>query len=291
MPGCQTGGMPDTGMTATGSPAPGRRRGSPGWPLVLVLAAGLLGVGEVTGWPDDPSALLAGARPGVFVEVDGRAVEVPRPPPSTGRPMAPVPVTTSGSHAFLHVTEAGLPVGYDPCRPVTYVVRPDGAPQQGPALLADAVAIVSAATGLAFVATGATDEPPALDRPIIQEERYGEGWAPVLVTWSDEEQVPELAGLVAGVGGSAAVPGADGTGTWLAAGRLVLDAPDLAEILAGPGGYERARAVLVHELAHVVGLDHVADPAELMNPTTSARTDLGQGDLQGLALVGRAACQ
>ena len=111
------------------------------------------------------------------------------------------------------------------------------------------------------------------------------------MAWSDETAVPELAGQVAGVGGSAAVPGSDGDGTWLAAGRLVLDAPDIAALLERPDGYAQARAIVIHELAHVLGLDHVDDPEELMNPMTSLRTDLGPGDRQALALVGQVACE
>lgn len=300
MPGCQTGGVsgveqrepwePRPAATAAGSRRRARRRSS-GTLVVLALASGLFVLWRLHGWSVDPAALLGQVRPEVYVTIDGRAVEVPDPALSTGRPLPPVEVVTQGAHAFLHLDDTHLPVGYDPCRPVTYVVRADGAPPQGDALVADAVAIISAATGLAFVPAGVTDEAPTLDRPLIQPERYGDGWVPVLVAWSDASEVPELAGQVAGVGGSAAVPGADGTGTWLAAGRLVLDGPDLAEILTEPGGFEQARAIVVHELAHVVGLDHVDDPGELMHPTTSGRTELGPGDRQGLALVGRAVCE
>ncbi|HWS57279.1 MAG TPA: matrixin family metalloprotease, partial [Actinotalea sp.] len=269
------------------------RRGAPrgtGWVLLLLAVLGALVAGRSTGWSVDASSVLSLLRPGVFVEVDGRSVAVPQPPATEGRPLPAVPVTTEGSHAFLHLTPEGRPVGYDPCRPIVYVVRADGAPGEGQALVEEAIAVVQAATGLLFVPGGATQEAPVLQRPIIQPDRYGTGWAPVLVAWSDESEVVELAGQVAGLGGSAAVPGADGTGQWLAAGRLVLDAPDLAEMLTEPRGHERARAIVVHELGHVLGLDHVEDPGELMNPSTG-RIDLGPGDLQGLALVGDAACQ
>ena len=267
-----------------------RSRRRPGRTLgALVLLAAVVAVTALVlpeGW--EPADIL---RPRAYVEIDGAAVAVPRPDPSSGRVLPAVPVTTAGSHAFLHTDEAGAPVGYDPCRPVRYAMRPDGAPQGGDQLVTDAIAIVSAASGLAFVDVGPTDEPPALGRALIQPDRYGAAWAPVLVAWSDETSVPELAGQVAGVGGSAAVPGASGQGTWLAAGRLVLDTPDLTAILGRSDGYAQARAIVVHELAHVLGLDHVDDATELMHPMTSTRTDLGPGDLQGLALVGQVACE
>lgn len=272
------------GHVATAA-APRRRRGLVLVPLLLLA----VGAGWAVHVSDGDLASLV--RPRAYVEIDGEAVAVPLPEPAQGRPLPAVPVTTSGSHAFLHTAPDGAPVGYDPCRPVRLVLRPDGMPEGGQALLDEAVAQVQAASGLALVAVGTTDEPPLLERPLIQPERYGEGWAPVLVAWSDEATVPELEGQVAGVGGSAAVPGADGAGTWLAAGRLVLDAEDIGGLLEREGGAAQARAIVVHELAHVLGLDHVDDAGELMHPVTSSRTDLGPGDRQGLALLGQVACE
>ncbi len=248
------------------------------------VAAGVLSVGTVWDLP-------AMFEPRQYIDVDGEAFEIPRPAASAGRLAPEVPVTTRGSHGFLHVDEVGNPVGYDPCRPVRYVVRPDGAPASGQVLVEEAIAIVAAATGLVFEDAGTTDEPPALDRALIQPDRYGEGWAPVLLAWSDESSFPELAGQVAGMGGSAAVPGSDGQGQWLAAGRVVLDTADITAMLARPDGHAQARAIVVHELAHVLGLDHVDDPTELMHPVSAARTDLGPGDREGLALLGQAACE
>lgn len=257
---------------------------------------GLLGVVGVLGVCAGALALsgISAAdilRPRAYVEIDGRAVRVPEPEPADERLLPAVPVATQGAYAFLHTSDDGSPIGYDPCRPVTYVVRPDGMPEGGQALLEEAAAIVGDASGLVLEYAGPTDEAPAVERALIQPERYGDRWAPVLVAWTDETAMPELAGDVVGVGGSAAVPGARGDGQWLAAGRVVLDVPDLAAMLQRPGGHEQARALVVHELAHVLGLDHVGDPGELMFPVNATRTDLGPGDLAGLALVGQVACQ
>ena len=285
-PACETAPVDDDGGRTRRPGRAGGARHAGGLGVGVLLLAGVALALQGVGW--DLGSLV---RPRVLVEVDGVAVAVPPPAPATGRVLPAVPVTTTGSHAFLHVDEVGAPVGYDPCRPVGYVVRSAGAPADGAALVAEAMAVVSAATGLALVPVGATDEAPDADRRLLQPERYGPGWAPVLVAWADETEVPELAGPVAGVGGSAAVPGADGQGRWLAAGRLVLDAPDLAALRARPDGEAQARGVLVHEIAHVLGLDHVEDAGELMHPLTRDRTGLGPGDRQGLALVGAVACQ
>lgn len=48
---------------------------------------------------------------------------------------------------------------------------------------------------------------------------------------------------------------------------------------------------MLHELGHLVGLDHVNDPTQLMYPETSGEmTDFAAGDLTGLAELGRGAC-
>jgi hypothetical protein len=47
--------------------------------------------------------------------------------------------------------------------------------------------------------------------------------------------------------------------------------------------------VLMHELGHLVGLQHVASPHEVMssNPTDPGVIGWGQGDLRGLQELGR----
>jgi hypothetical protein len=253
--------------------------------LAIALVVALLGLGWSHGLLP---AGLGIPRPRALISVEGRRVAVPAPTNGV-RVLPPVPITTSGPYAFLTTTPTGAPIGFDPCRPVRYVVRPDGEPSAGDRLIAEAVATISHATGLSFVSAGYTSEEPLLHRPLVQE-RYGDGWAPVLFAWSDARTYPELAGPTAGLSGSSVVPAASGSREFLAGGRVLLDAPDLTEILAGPDGYARARAVIVHEVAHVVGLDHVDDPGELMAPVMGERTDLGPGDRAGLALVGQVAC-
>lgn len=234
-------------------------------------------------------AALGIPQPRALISVEGHLVAVPAPAKTQVRVLPAVPVTTTGPYAFLIMTPTGAPVGFDPCRPIRYVVRPDEAPSDGDRMIAEAVATISRATGLAFVDAGYTSEEPLLHRPLVQA-RYGDGWAPVLFAWSDARASPELAGSTAGLGGSSVVPAASGPREFLAGGRVLLDAPDLTAILAGPDGYARAGAVIVHEVAHVVGLDHVNDPDELMAPVMGQRTDLGPGDLAGLARVGQVAC-
>lgn len=204
--------------------------------------------------------------------------------------LPPLVSTSTGSYAFLQTQDDGTgPVAWSPCRPIHWVLRPDGAPAGGDALLTAAFADVAAATGLSFVADGATDEGPRADREAFQPDRYGRRWAPVLVAWSDPGEHPDLAGTVAGSAGGTSVVG-DGYAVYVS-GQLVLDAPQLAELLTSPNGAAVARAVVTHELAHVVGMAHVDDPGQLMHPTADVRqTALGPGDREGLALLGAGRC-
>lgn len=274
-------------------PGPPRRRSSAlrGLLAVVVVLASSLGAAVLTGelpgaGPPAVTDPTAGSGPG------GPAGERPTPgreaaPEPLGRPAA---APGTGTHAFSEYQDDGTaPVAYDPCRPLHYVVAAEGAPPGADVLVAEAVARVSAATGLQFVADGTTDEAWSAQRPAYQPDRYGDRWVPVLVSWATPDEVPGLGGTVAGLGGSRAVSAG---GPWVyVTGAVTLDAGWTSEVLLSPHGRDAVRAVLVHEFGHVLGLDHVDDPGELMHPTNEGRIDLGPGDLAGLARLGRGACE
>ncbi len=219
----------------------------------------------------------------------------------------PVPAG-GGPHAFAMVRDDGVtPVGWDPCRPISYVTRP-GSLDVADRLVDRAVQMVSAATGLQFVDEGTTDESPSEDRSSYQPDRYGERWAPVLIAWSDAEESPRLGRSLpddptADVAGYASSRSAGFSttdprsgrstegGQVLVSGSVVLDEEDLGSMLEQPDGFARAGAVVAHEFAHLVGLGHVADPSQLMHPSARPSvTTFGPGDLEGLARLGTLDC-
>jgi hypothetical protein len=202
----------------------------------------------------------------------------------------PIVAAAGGPHDFVHTQDDGVtPVAYDPCRPVHYVIRPANQPLGGDQLVHDAVARISQVTGLQFVYDGVTDEAPSDSRDAVQEDRYGDRWAPVLVSWETVAEQPDFAADVAGLGGSQAVSVGDGPDVFVT-GTVELDAAGFADVLTWPGGTGIARAIVLHELGHVVGLDHVDDPRQLMYASASDVLDFADGDLAGLARLGSGAC-
>jgi hypothetical protein len=73
-------------------------------------------------------------------------------------------------------------------------------------------------------------------------------------------------------------------------GQIMLDREDFITISARDDGYVEWRAIIMHELGHLVGLGHVNDPGELMAQENTGQTDLGPGDRQGLAEAGKGPC-
>lgn len=224
----------------------------------------------------------------------GRTGTPPLPEQLSTVPMGsalPAPEGTGG-YAFIETQpDSGAPVSWDPCRPISFVVRPDGAPPGGDFVIADSFARLQRITGLQFVAEGATDESPVQGRGAYQPDRYGQRWAPVLVAWSDPAESAALAGDVAGYAGAVAVDGSGGDSARYVSGAVVLDASDLARHAAGPAGLARVRAIVLHELGHLVGLDHVEDADQLMYPSsTPLVNDYSDGDLRGLAELASGPC-
>lgn len=197
------------------------------------------------------------------------------------------PAGDPGAYSFFLVDQAtGSPVRYNPCQPLHFVINPAGAPPGGVELAREAAVLVGQATGIAFVDDGLTQEaspPPDAfvdDRPMYQPDLYGAGrWAPVLIGWLDlaagESQSSNY-----GKGGSAPWTGPTGHPTYVTGNATVSTQV--------PAGLQKL--ALMHELGHVVGLNHVDDPEQIMSgsvPPTTAAPEWGAGDLAGLAKLGR----
>ena len=201
---------------------------------------------------------------------------------NAGRLADAVTAPGEGSYAFLDTQDGSAdPVAWSPCREIHYEVNPEQAPDDWQTILTDAIDEVSRATGLVFVFDGLTDS-RAFDNRFD-----GERPLPVLIGWAGSDEVLGLEGDVAGLAGPASTRFARQR-TYVS-GKVVIDANAFDDL-----GTEQAdvaeRTVLMHELGHLVGLDHVDDARELMYAETTGRTSFNTGDLEGLAALGDGRC-
>lgn len=233
-------------------------------------------------------AVAAGSFGDVFAPTHASNRPTPTAADRTEPFATPLPTLAEGPHAFVARGPDGAPAAYDPCRPIPVVVNSRTAPAGVAPLLDSALAEISRRTGLQFVREGVSDEVPSLERDAFQPDRYGDRWAPVLIAWTDPTEVATLGTEVVGVGGSTQIE-TDGHAVYVS-GLVALDGPELAEAMARPDGPGRVEAVILHELGHLVGLDHVDDPGQLMYEANLGQTALAAGDLSGLTQLGTGPC-
>jgi len=208
----------------------------------------------------------------------------------------------AATYQLSYITTGGgkqVVARWNPCRTHTYKVNLSAVPTKyRPATLAEtqaAMSVIVAKTGVPFVYKGLTAEVPRVG------STGGQSADMVIAYTTPAKTNYPLAGPTAGQGGY--LGGwqgiSNGTATTYTAGIskgfVVLDAPDvLARFTAGFGTGLRRGNLLLHELGHVMGLGHVANPRLLMNSTMTSSTPNGfaaAGDLAGLAKVGaRAGC-
>ena len=126
---------------------------------------------------------------------------------------------------------------------------------------------------------------PTSHRDLHGAHTLPSGWPPVVVAWARPSDTDLFTSGSIGEGGStwSGFPGHEVYVT----GLVVLDATQNDRLTPGFGGRSLG-AVLMHELGHVVGLDHVPDQTQLMYANvTDKPAAWGAGDLAGLQLVGR----
>lgn len=154
-------------------------------------------------------------------------------------------------------------------------------PLNGAALVADGIARLERATGLHFQYDGTTDDVPTSSTTFAADEPVFVGWA----SDAETDLYSQLDHEVIGVTGTQAYAPPGGHRTYRS-GYVVLK-PYL-DLVPGFGPGRSEGNVLLHELGHLAGLDHVADPGEQMAPGvgSQAPADYGPGDRQGLYRLG-----
>jgi hypothetical protein len=176
-------------------------------------------------------------------------------------------------------TRAG-PTRWNPCEPIHYTINMGGYDPSFRQVIAESVERLEAATGLVLLASG--------DSTFMPTEFAGTSTAPedgqLVIALGDELQTDLVPGAVVGRAGFTF----RGPPKILTASVVI----DMGNVAANPPwSGVGAGPVLMHELAHAVGLSHVADPTQLMNASASSSGPVtyGAGDLTGLWQLGSAA--
>jgi hypothetical protein len=264
----------------------GKRSSSSLRTWLVVIVAITIGVIATVVHVRGGDGIVIGTGDGVFGAVSAQPPARYYPNP---RRILPPPADTAGSGGYsVLFAHDGKLVRWDPCQVIHYVVRPTGQIAGGSVALQRAVDELSNDTGLLFIDDGATAEAPSPSRAAYQPDRYGQIWAPVLISWSNAVEYPQLAGDVVGMAGPVATRGKNAR---LVSGEVVFDAVDLARIASQPDGVAMVRDVMLHELGHLVGLGHVDDPTQIMNPVAvQPLGGYGAGDRRGLSVLGDGHC-
>ncbi len=204
----------------------------------------------------------------------------------------PADVPPGGTYAFLETQplDSDEPVAWDPCDEIHYEINPDDSSydtEDTEEFVADGIEVVANYTGLKFVYDGLTDRRPEWDRQFVPSLGAHE---PVLISWATEDEVHQLDGNVAGVGGAVAVEVRPGGWLRYVTGGVTLDSDAFEDFYSFFSDDDEGRAILLHELGHLVGLDHVDSTDELMFADNIGKRDFGTGDLNGLVRLGKGRC-
>ena len=196
------------------------------------------------------------------------------------------PVPEGAGFALWGRDRHGDPLRWDACAPVRFVLSTVDAPPHAEDDVRTALAMLADATGLDLVLENTTDERPDARRPLVERSGDGWRWRPVLIAWAR----PGATGLpLTTLDRGVAVPVAvrDGDRESLVTGQVVMNAAR-TDLVAGFGDRSDAvGATLLHELGHVLGLDHVDDVTQIMSSDPgSGPVRFGDGDLAGLRAIG-----
>ncbi len=180
------------------------------------------------------------------------------------------------------------PARWDPCTPTPIGVRVNtaNAPDSAIADTREALRRLGDASGLRFTYQGRTNLVPESTFDNYPSDTQ------IVVAWADPAETDLLNGNQVGRGGYAMRRGyRDAQGEpvhRIMRGGVALDQSSPVSQRSGFGVGPTLGELLMHELGHVVGLQHAERSAQLMYPTLQGSPDdqWGPGDLTGLALQG-----
>src|SRR4051794_32264630 len=198
-----------------------------------------------------------------------------------------LPALISASYKFSSLLD-GQPVRWNPCQAIHWRANVARGPVGGLDVLKAAVAHIASVTKTTWVYDGTTATVPSTAYLPKTPTNINK---PVVIGWTDGVASDLLRGRPAQVLGMTRTVWFgvdDGMGHRAAATRAAVVALDRTDHLP-LRGVQSWSATALHELGHVMGLDHPADTRQLMAATLPNVSTLQTGDNTGLVRLGRAA--
>jgi hypothetical protein len=186
---------------------------------------------------------------------------------------------SAGSHGFLYGFGDGSYARWNPCKALTYKVNYVGAPWFARSEVEAAVARVESATGIDLVDMG------DLGGAAGNDGKAGPFGVDAVIAFVNSGENPGI-GSAAGLGGGGYMPAWNGYAARVVSGFVLINESLGYSQGLGPSGLQ---GLLLHELGHMMGLDHVQDLAEVMYPVMhNVPNGYGPGDREGLWYLGAA---
>lgn len=174
---------------------------------------------------------------------------------------------------------------WNPCHTITWAINPQGGIKNQVAVFSKAINDVSLATGFRFKFAGTTTAKAFAARDVRK--------ANIVFDWQTPAENNDLAGSTFGVANHRTA--SRGRLRQVVGGDIALDVTHILnpdDYMNDPATIEEindseTQRIAEHELAHTMGLDHVNDPMQTMNPSeTESNWQFNAGDLAGLSRVG-----
>ncbi|WP_372733700.1 matrixin family metalloprotease [Nocardioides sp.] len=198
------------------------------------------------------------------------------------------PAGKAGDHVYLR--KRPPVVRWNPCAPIRYQVNARRAPAGALKDVKVALSRISAATGLVFEYAG----PSRVDPKMSASQDYGPN-VDLLIGWVNGSQTDMFQGrgtAPVATGGpiyykKGFIDGAGRPVAWAFKGRVAINVAYNKRLKPGGGkGFTRVKT-LMHELGHVVGLNHARTKTQVMYPRIGfGNNRWGRGDLAGLRHLG-----